>query len=126
MDGGSHNVTRIFAKAGNRMGTARRYNLAILFLTLRRHEQLLYSRMDRNSKGIQILTWVSESVPFHLKLTHLNSPTKNPDFVPNSRLVWQFFRAIKRTNFATDKSSEDSLILPEDFFQQLKHAGLLK
>jgi len=59
-------------------------------------------------------------------LTHLNSPSKNPDFVSNSRSMWHFEIAIQRTNFVTNKSSEDSLILPEDFIEELKHAGLLQ
>jgi len=39
--------------------------------------------------------------------------------------VWHFETAIREIKFVTDKFSEDSLILPEDFIEELKHAGLL-
>ncbi len=51
----------VFAKAGNRMGTARRCNLARLFSTLRRHQVRLDSFRP---EGAQILTRVSESALF--------------------------------------------------------------
>lgn len=53
-------VTRIFGKAGNRMGTARRYTLARLFLTLKKHQQELPPLVGSHPEGFQILTRVSE------------------------------------------------------------------
>ena len=47
----------VFAKAGNRMGTARRCNLARLFSMLRRHQDRIDSLRP---EGAQILTRVSD------------------------------------------------------------------
>ena len=51
------------ADAGNRMGTARRCNLARLFLTL--HGWQGYGLVVSNPEGVQILIRVSDSVLFH-------------------------------------------------------------
>lgn len=59
-----YDVTRAIAKAGNRMGVARRCNFARLFLTLKRH-QGSWSQVQSHPEWIQILTGVSESVLFH-------------------------------------------------------------
>ena len=57
----------IFAKAGNRMGTARRCNFAKLLSTLGRHQ----TRFDSfRPEGAQILTRVSESVLFKYHFAH--------------------------------------------------------
>jgi len=40
--------------------------------------------------------------------------------------VDNFAVATSSIRFVTNKSSEDSLILPEDFIEELSHAGLLK
>ena len=126
-DGNYRDARRIFAMAGNRVATARRCNLARLFLTLHgRHELALPEMIWSNPEGIQILTRVSPYHSINTFLTHLNSPTKYPSFVPNSDLLWHIGIVMQRTKFITDKSSEDSLILPEDFIEELKHAGLLK
>jgi len=53
-------------------------------------------------------------------LTHLKTPS-----VPTPRLADNFDTAMFFMKFVTDESSEDSLILPEDFIAELKHAGLL-
>jgi len=39
--------------------------------------------------------------------------------------VDNFVAAVIGIRFVTDKSSENSLILPEDFIEELRHAGLL-
>ena len=57
-------VTRVFGKAGNRMGTARRYALARLFLTLGSHEENLPSLVASHPEWFQMLTKVSEPVLF--------------------------------------------------------------
>ena len=57
-------VTRVFGRAGNRMGTARRYALARLFLTLGSHEKELQPLVTSRPEGFQILTRVSEPVLF--------------------------------------------------------------
>jgi hypothetical protein len=121
--GHGSNVMRIFAKAGNRMGTARRCNLARLFLTLRLH-QLWYSKVMSHSEGIQILTRVSESVLFHEHFP--DPPTKTPAFPLGSPLVSHFAVTVMDIRFDTDTSSEDSLILPEGFIKELGHARLLR
>lgn len=58
-------VTRVFGRAGNRMGAARRCILARVFLTLRRHQQDLSPLVNSQPEGVQILTRVSEVVLFH-------------------------------------------------------------
>ena len=121
-----YTVTRILSKAGNRMGTARRCNLARLFLTLRSHQQTLRVFAVSNPEGIQILTRVSESVIFRLLFPRpSNSPTKMPDFAPNYLLadcVDAFIRCIGVGDYS---QHPNALLLPYDFTQELKHAGLL-
>jgi len=58
-------VVNILAKAGNRMGTARRCNLARLICTLRHQNKHWWSPIMSQPEGIQILTRVSDSVLFH-------------------------------------------------------------
>lgn len=58
-------VTRVFGRAGNRMGAARRYTLARVFLTLQKHQQDLSPLVNSQPEGVQILTRVSEFVLFH-------------------------------------------------------------
>ena len=119
-------MTRVFAKAGNRMGTAKRCNLARLFLTLRNHQQALRVFAVSNPEGIQILTRVGEPVLFHQLFPHPSDPfTKIPDFAPNYQLadcVDAFIRCIGVGNYG---SHPNALVLPNDFTQTLKHAGLL-
>jgi hypothetical protein len=77
-------------------------------------------------KGIQILTRVSESVlSINTFLIHLNSPAQTPDSHSHSLLEDHFAAIIEDIHFVANRSSEDSLILPEDFIEELKHAGLL-
>jgi len=52
---------KLLAKAGNRMGTARRCNLARFIST----HQIRWSSVTEQPDGIQILTRVSESVLSH-------------------------------------------------------------
>jgi len=58
-------AVRILAKACTRMGTARRCNVARLFLTLQHYEHNLGHSMVYHPEGVQIVTRVSESVLFH-------------------------------------------------------------
>ena len=60
-----HAATGVFAKAGNRMGIARRYSLARLFLTIRRHQYNMEEFTTLFPVVVQILTRVSESVLVH-------------------------------------------------------------
>ena len=57
-------VTRVFGRAGNRMGTAKRYTLARLFLTLGNHQENLLPLATSRPEGFQILTRVSEPILF--------------------------------------------------------------
>jgi hypothetical protein len=54
-----------FAEVGNRMGTARRCNLARLFLTLRGRQHDLKLLVRSNPEGVQILIRVRDPVLFH-------------------------------------------------------------
>jgi len=116
-------MVRLVAMAGNRMGTARRCNVARLFLILRR-EYALSRLLKSNMEGIRILTRVSESVPFHYHFPDpLNCLMKTPGLVSPFCPAFGFTMAIQRiefTTFVTSKSSKDSLILPEDFIIELK------
>jgi hypothetical protein len=58
-------VTRVFSKATNRMGVARRCAVARLFLTLQRHQPDLSLLVNSQPEGVQILTRVSEFVLFN-------------------------------------------------------------
>jgi len=120
------NVTHIFTNAGNRMSTARRCHFARLFLTLQCNEEHLGACVGTNPSVIQILTRVSLHYYINTSLARLISPTKTPDFLPDSRLTSHFITAvIDNPLFLINKSIEVSLILPEDFIEELKHAGLL-
>ena len=69
-------VTRVFGKAGNRMGPARRYTLARLFLTLGSHQEELPPLVASHPEGFQILTRVSEPVLFRYDLIEYILPPR--------------------------------------------------
>jgi hypothetical protein len=56
---------QVFAEVGNRMGIARRCNLARLFLTLQNRQSGLRPLVKSNFEGVQILIRVSNSVLFY-------------------------------------------------------------
>jgi len=58
-------VLRVFAEVGNEMGTARRCNLAKLFLTLQIRQPGVRELAESNPEGVQILIRVSDSLLFH-------------------------------------------------------------
>ena len=111
----------IIAKAGNRMGTARRCNLAKLLCTLRRHQN---PRDFSDPGGIQVLTRVGLCYSINTSLTHLNLPSKITDVLPGSRLPDHFNVAVVHVDNMVEKTSNDSLMLPDDFIEELKRAGL--
>jgi len=104
------------------MGTAKRCNLARLISTLLHYRSDWPSRSRYLPDVIQILTRVvSLYYPIDAFLTHLKTPSLiTPPSVAN------FDTAVLRIKFVTDKSSEGSLILPEDFIEELRHAGLVE
>jgi len=59
-------------------------------------------------------------------LTHLNSPTKIPGLFSGSFLVGHFTAAVRLIDQVVKKPSEDSLILPDDFIEELRRSGLLR
>jgi len=115
-------VVSILAKASNGMSTARRCNLARLISTLIRYQSDWLSRQGYLPSVIQILTRVV-SLYYSIKafLTHLKTPSL---ITPHS--AFNFDTAVNRIKFVANKSSEGSLILPEDFIEELRHAGLVK
>ena len=62
--GRAYAMVCVLAKAGNRMGTSRRCNLAKLFLTLRKHQEGLQPLVMSHPEGVQMVTRVSESMLF--------------------------------------------------------------
>jgi len=111
----------MLAKAGNRMGTARRCNLARLISTLLHHSGYCNSRKGYLPDLIQILTRVvSLYYSINAFLTHLKTPS-----LITPRSTYNFDTAVLFIKFVTNKSSEGSLILPEEFIEELRHAGLL-
>ena len=114
----------VFAKAGNRMGTARRCELARLFFTLEQ-DPSVYSNTVYLAVA-QILIRVSESII--ASLTHLNLPTKSTDLLTHPHFVLHFSFAIHRAHEILEESSENPfpLILPDDYIEELKRARLLK
>ena len=112
----------VFAKAGNRMGTARRCNLARLFLTLEKHWRLGES-VTAHREMAQIFIRVSESII--TSLTHLNLPTKSTDLLTRPRFMEHFRTAIIFAEEMIEKSFEDRLMLPDDSIEELKRTGLL-
>ena len=115
---------RVFAEAGNRMGTARRCSLARLFLTLRQDLQL---PVTSHPEGVQILTRVSESVLFNCHFPHPSEFTlKTPDVLPHSRLADHFSNAIEEIKPLIKSDFGTALMLPDDSIEELKRAGLLK
>jgi len=114
-------VVNILAKAGNRMGTARRCNLARLISTILLHRGKWVSRNRYLPDMVQILTRVvSLYNSINAFLTHLKTPS-----LLTLRVVDNFDTAVYGIKFVTNKSSESSLILPEDFIEELRHAGLV-
>ena len=114
----------VFAEAGNRMGTARRCNLARLFLILR---QDLQRPVIYQPEGVQILTRVSESVLFNCHFPHpFELAPKTPDVLPHSHLANHFSKAIEEIEQIIKGRLYVALILPGDFIKELKRAGLLK
>ena len=109
-------MPRIIFRAGNRMGTARRCNLARLCLNLERDE---HSRSD--PEWIEILTRVSELI--NTSLINPNSPIKPTDLPMYSRMVKFGHPTISSLARAIEL---ELLILPEDSIRELKHDGLLK
>jgi len=116
-------VTRVFGKAANRMGTARRCTIARLFLTLQKHQSDLSPLVNSQPEGVQMLTWVSELI--NTSRIHLNSLIKTTDLIPHSRLVDHFATGIQNIQNIINKPFGDSLILPDDSIKELKLAGLL-
>jgi len=116
-------MANLLAEAGNRMGTARRCNPARLISTCLHY----HGDLDRGARGvylpdvIQILTRVvSPYYSINAFLTHLKTPSLlTLNFAAN------FHTAVLFIGFVTNKSSEGSLILPEDFIKELRHAGLV-
>jgi len=112
----------MLAKAGNRMGTARRCNLARLISTLLLDQSDWSSREGYVPDVIQILTRVvSLCYSINAFLTHLKTPS-----IITPRSTYNFDTAVFCIKFVTNKSSEGSLILPEDFIEELRHAGLVR
>jgi len=115
-------AVNILAKAGNGMGTARRCNLARLISTLLNYSSGWDSRNRYLPDVIQILTRVvSLYYSINAFLTHLKTPS-----LLTPRSADNFDAAVWSIKFVTNKSSEISLILPEDFIEELRHAGLLR
>ena len=114
----------VFVKAGNRMGTARRCNLARLFFTFQQ-DQWSYSDAT-HLEVAQILIRVSESII--TSLTHLNLPTKSTDLHTRPRFLDHFRFARKHARQIIKGSSDNPLplILPDDYIEELRRAGLLK
>ena len=112
-------MTHIIVQAGNRMGTARRCNLAILCLNLERDKR---SRSDQ--EWILIFTRVSELYStINTSLINPNPPIKITDLPLYARLVK--YRHPTISDLA-DAIEVNLLLLPEDSIRELKHAGLLK
>ena len=114
----------VFAKAGNRMGIARRCNLARLFLTLRKCQWKWGVSVTPNSEVAQILFRVSNSII--TALTHLNLPTKSTEVLTRPHIVEHFRMAISNADRIIEKSSEDPLVLPDDSIKELAREGLLE
>jgi hypothetical protein len=110
-------VTCVFANAGNRMGMARRCNLARLFLSLRSHQRDLQEFVMVSPEGFQSLTRVSL---YHFIDTHLSFPTKTTDLPPYSPLVYHFDTAIRDTRIDSTDFFRNTLILPPDTVKELK------
>ena len=114
----------VFAKAGNRMGTARRCNLARLFFTFQ-HNPWNYSDTI-HLEVAHILIRVSQSII--TSLTHLNLPTQSTDLPTRPRFRDHFRFAIENAHQIINESSWNPfpLIVPDDYIGELKRAGLLK
>jgi len=102
------------------MATARRCNLARLISTFLDNRSTWSSQKGYLPDVIQILTRVvSLYYSINAFLTHLKTPSHI-----TSGFTHNFDTAVWLIKFVTNKSSEDSLILPEDFIEELKRAGL--
>jgi len=64
---------------------------------------------------------VSLYYPIDAFLTHLKALSS---LTPQA--VYNFVVAVSNIRFVTNKSSEDLLMLPEDFIDELRYAGLFK
>ena len=116
----------VFAKAGNRMGTPRRCNLARLFFTLQRYQWGSLLSDTTHLEVAEILIRVRESII--TSVTQLNLPTKSTDLRNRPRFASHFTYAISDADRIIEKSSENPfpLILPDDYIEELKRAGLLE
>ena len=114
----------VFAKAGNRMGTARRCNLARLFFTLQQHWQWELSNTIYIELA-QILIRVSESII--TSLTRLNLPTQSTDLHTRLLVVDHLTCAIYYAHSLIRLSSGNPfpLILPDDYIGELERAGFV-
>ena len=108
------------------MGTARRCNLARLFFTLERYPWHLGLSDTIYLDVAEILIRVSE--PIITFLTYLSLPTKSTDLPTRPRFVDHFSYAIDYAGRLIKESSENPfpLILPDDYIEELKRAGLLE
>ena len=106
------------------MGTARRCNLARLFLTLRTYQWGWKPPVTTHPEVAQILIRVSESVVTFL--THLNLQPKSTDLFTRPHIVQHFSIAIVFAREFIEKSSEDPLILSDDTIEELNRARLLQ
>ena len=122
--GYTYPAVSVFTKAGNRMGTARRCNLARLFLTLQRHQLGWGLLANTHVEVAQILIRVSDSII--TSLAHLNLFTKSTDLITRPRFTAHFCAIITSADRIIEKSSEDPLVLPDECIEELRRAGLLK
>ena len=116
----------VFVKAGNRMGTARRCNLARLFFIFKKHQWNWDVGNTTYLEVAQILIRVRESII--TSVTQLNLPTKSPDLPTGLRFGGHLRVAISYAHQIIEKSSWNPfpLILPDDYIEELKRAGLLE
>jgi len=115
----------VIARVGNRMGTARRCDLARLFLTLWIQPYTVYQLVESNPEGVQILIRVSDSVySINILVTYLNSYTKTSDLLPYSGLATRFGEIIDHGRGLISSFSGPRLVLPAAFIKELRDAGL--
>ena len=122
--GRTHPGLSVFAKVGNRMGTARRCNLARLLFTLQKHQWFMAISGTAHLEVAQILIRVSASII--TSLTYLNLPTKSTDLLTRPRFLDHFRFAMYHADRIIEESFENPLILPDDYIGELKRAGLLQ
>jgi len=97
-------VLGVLINASNKMGTARRCNLARLFLTLRKHQLDMRPLVVSRPEGVHIFTRVD-------------------DVLEHSWLANDLVSAIMFTSIGVAGLNE--LILPQDSINELKSSGLL-